>query len=167
MADENEEKQETSENTGKKGMLKWIVVAGIVVVLGVGGLFGWRVYSKAETSEAEVKQAASKNAQSTAGVVFPLRSFIVNLMEKTGIGKKYLKVTVEIEVENEEAKKTVEKFTPQISDMILLLLSSQSTREINTLEGKLELKQALLSRMNQVLGKAIVQKVYFTEFVVQ
>jgi flagellar basal body-associated protein FliL len=35
------------------------------------------------------------------------------------------------------------------------------------MEGKLELKQALLSRINQALGEGIVQRIYFTEFVVQ
>jgi flagellar protein FliL len=167
MAEENEEIKEPSEGTGKKGMPKWIVIVVVVLLLGIGGFIGWQVYAKANSGEPAAKQVASEDAQPTTGVVFPLRSFIVNLMEKAGIGKKYLKVTMAIEVENDEDKKTIEKFTPQISDMILLLLSSQSTREINTLEGKLELKQALLSRMNQVLGRAIVRKVYFTEFVVQ
>ena len=101
------------------------------------------------------------------GIVFPLRSFIVNLLEKSGIGKKYLKVTMELEVGSEEDRTLVERHTPQLTDMILLLLSSQSTGEINSMEGKLELKHTLQSRMNQVIGSAVVRKVYFTEFVVQ
>jgi flagellar basal body-associated protein FliL len=35
------------------------------------------------------------------------------------------------------------------------------------MEGKLELKQTLLSRMNQILGDGVVRRIFFTEFVVQ
>jgi flagellar basal body-associated protein FliL len=35
------------------------------------------------------------------------------------------------------------------------------------MDGKLELKQALLSRINRALGGTVVRKLYFTEFVVQ
>jgi len=55
----------------------------------------------------------------------------------------------------------------QIRDTILLLLSSQSYAEISSMEGKLELKQSLLVRINQLLGGKKVRRLYFTEFVVQ
>ena len=100
-------------------------------------------------------------------ITFPLKSFIVNLMDKKGVGKRYLKVTMEIEVNGEEHRKMVERYKPQLRDTILLLLSSQILKDINTMEGKLELKQALLSRMNRITGEGIIQRVYFTEFVVQ
>jgi len=35
------------------------------------------------------------------------------------------------------------------------------------MEGKLELKHAILLRMNQILGNKTVRKIFFTEFVVQ
>jgi flagellar FliL protein len=55
----------------------------------------------------------------------------------------------------------------QLTDTIILLLSSQSFKEINSMEGKLYLKQSLLTRINQLLGGQIVRRIYFTEFVVQ
>jgi flagellar FliL protein len=88
-------------------------------------------------------------------------------MDKRGVGKRYLKITMELEVNKEEDKLLVENHNAQLRDTVLLLLSSQSLNEINTMEGKLELKQNLLSRMSQILGDGVVRRIYFTEFVVQ
>jgi flagellar FliL protein len=88
-------------------------------------------------------------------------------MDKQGVGKRYLKITMELEVNKEEDKLLIENHNAQIRDTILLLLSSQSLKEINTMEGKLELKQNLLSRMGQILGDGVIHRIYFTEFVVQ
>ena len=101
------------------------------------------------------------------GIAYPLDSFIVNLMDKAKVGKRYLKVRIVLEVGNEEGQKTVDNHIPQLKDTILLLLSSQSFSDINTMEGKIELKQLLVSKMNQLLGEGIVHRLYFTEFVVQ
>ena len=88
-------------------------------------------------------------------------------MDKQGVGKRYLKITMELEVNKEEDKLLIENHNAQIRDTVLLLLSSQSLKEINTMEGKLELKQNLLSRMGQILGDGVIRRIYFTEFVVQ
>jgi flagellar protein FliL len=61
----------------------------------------------------------------------------------------------------------VDKHQIQLRDSIILLLSSQGFEEISTVEGKLGLKQELLSRVNQILGQGAVSRIYFTEFVVQ
>jgi flagellar FliL protein len=74
---------------------------------------------------------------------------------------------MEIEVLGEDDKLKVENHMAQLRDTVLILLSSQTLKDINTMEGKLELKHAILLRMNQILGNKTVQKIYFTEFVVQ
>ncbi len=63
--------------------------------------------------------------------------------------------------------KKVETYKTQLKDTILMLLSSRSFEEISTVEGKLDLKQNLLARINQALGENVVSRIYFTEFVVQ
>lgn len=168
MAAEKEENIDGQEAVKeKKSLFKWIVLAGILIVLVISGFIGWNLYTKNNEKTTEISEAKSKKEKEVIPVVFPLRSFIVNLMDKRGIGKKYLKLTMELEVSAEEDKKRVERHIPQLSDTILLLLSSQSVKEINTMEGKIELKQTLLARMNRILGKGTVHKIYFTEFVVQ
>ncbi len=120
--------------------------------------------NKGKTPVAETRLKSKENDRK---VIFPLESFIVNLMDKAGAGKRYLKTTIELEVAGETEKKMVTNYKVQIRDTVLILLTGQSFNEIRTVEGKIELKQGLLARINQTLGKGIVQRLYFTEFVVQ
>ena len=163
MAAEKEEVKETDKDktTPKKAKLKIIIIAVVVMLIGVGGIYGYSKYNKGKEEKAETRTTENTS------VVIPLNSFVVNLMDKQGVGKRYLKVTMQLEIRKEEDKLLIENHNAQIRDTSLLLLSSQSLKEINTVEGKLELKQNLLSRMNQILGDGVVRTIYFTEFVVQ
>jgi len=162
MAEEKEDvKDAEKEKAPKKSKLKLIIIAVVVLLIGGGGIFGYSKFNKGKEEKAETGKTEK------VSIVCPLNSFVVNLLDKQGVGKRYLKVTMQLEVGKEEEKLIVEIHNPQIRDTILLLLSSQSLKEINTMEGKLELKQALLSRMNQILGDGVVRRIYFTEFVVQ
>lgn len=162
MAEEKENTKDDQENkSSRKSYLKLIIIASIVLVLGAGGFFGYSKFKK--SSEAT---AATPKKQKVS-IICPLKSFVVNLLDKRGVGKRYLKVTIEVEVGGEEGKQLIDSHNPQLRDSILLLLSSQTLEEINTMDGKLALKQELLSRMKQVLGDGVVRRIYFTEFVVQ
>ena len=162
MAEDKEDPKGTEEvQAPKKSRLKLIIIATIVLLIGAGGFVG---YSKLKKN-AEVKAATQKNGK--VSIICPLKSFVVNLLDKRGFGRRYLKVTIEIEVGKETDKQLIESNDPQLRDSILLLLSNQTLSEINTMEGKLALKQALLSRMIQILGEGVVRRIYFTEFVVQ
>ena len=154
-------KDAEKEQAPKKSNLKLIIIAVVLLFIGAGGIYGYSKYDKGKKEKAEpIKEAK-------VSIVCPLNSFVVNLQDKTGVGKRYLKITMQLEVGKEEDKMLIGNHNAQIRDTILLLLSSQSLKEINTMEGKLELKQTLLSRMNQILGNNVVRGIYFTEFVVQ
>ncbi|MBU1052890.1 MAG: flagellar basal body-associated FliL family protein [Proteobacteria bacterium] len=172
MAEEKENSDEGKESP-KKPMGKLLIIVGAVLVIGIAGFFGWSMFMKKggdDSHKAEASESTSKhNGQNTeeARHIFPLESFIVNLMDNAGTGKKYLKITMELEVVGEAEKKKLENYKTQLKDTILMLLSSRSFEEIYTVEGKLDLKQTLLARINQALGGNVVYKIYFTEFVVQ
>ncbi|MGA8179755.1 MAG: flagellar basal body-associated FliL family protein [Desulfobacterales bacterium] len=162
MAEEKEKaKDEKESQAPKKSKLKLIIIAAVVLFIGAGGFFGYSKFKKNTNVKAETKKSEN------VSIICPLKSFVVNLLDKRGVGKRYLKVTLEVEVGKEEGKQLIDSHNPQIRDSILLLLSSQTLDEINSMEGKLALKQEILSRMKQILGEGIVQRIYFTEFVVQ
>ena len=159
MAEDKDEVKENQEEKPKKSKLKFIIIGVIVLLLGAGGFFGYSKYKKANEKDMVKEEQVS--------IIIPMRSFVVNLFDKKGIGKRYLKITMEIEVVKEEDQLKVENNIPQLRDTVLILLSSQTLKDINTMEGKLELKHAILLRMNQILGKKTVRRIFFTEFVVQ
>ncbi len=173
MADKDEKKEaEGSEvSQGGKSFMKWIIIGVAVVVLTAGGFTGYLIFAKQDAADGDHQaQAAVQTAKPNKvaqSIIVPLESFIVNLMDRGGSGKRYLKTTIELDVLDEASSELVYVRRAQLRDTILLLLTGQTFKEINSVEGKLELKQALLVRINQALGGKIVKKLYFTEFVVQ
>ena len=167
MAEEKESMENNDEGkASKKSRFKWILLAGIVLILAIGGYFGWALIMKGGEGVAGIPEPLLKMRQEKS-VVCPLDAFIVNLMDKSGLGKRYLKVTMKLEVGSEKDKEVLENHTPQIRDTVLLLLSSLTFKDINSIEGKLDLKQSLISRINRVLGDGRVKEIFFSEFVVQ
>lgn len=168
MADEKEIIEEVKEGAPpKKSSLNFIILGVVVLLLGAGGFFGLNLYKKMESEKPGTAEVKKKKKRKESLIVYPLDSFIVNLLDRSGVGRRYLKVEIQLEVDGEERQKMLVVHSPQLRDTILLLLSSQTFSDINSMEGKLELKQALLSRINQVLGGKVVNRLYFTEFVVQ
>jgi flagellar FliL protein len=155
----------------KKSIMLLVILGCAIVVIGIGGYFGWTLFMKKEADEnndkAKISETASKHKQEEVRSVFPLEPFIVNLLDNTGSGRRYLKVAIELEAVGGAEKNKLEGSKTRIKDTILMHLSSRSFEEINTVEGKIGLKQALLSQINQMMGENIVSRIYFTEFVVQ
>ena len=161
MAEKKEVKDTEKNLMPEKSKLKLIIIATLVLFIGAVGIFAYNEFIK--NTEARAVTQKEENV----GVVCPLKSFVVNLLDKRGLGKRYLKVTLEVEVAKEEDRQLIDGSKPKIRDSILLLLSDQKLNEINTMEGKLALKQDLLSKMKQILGEGVVRRIYFTEFIVQ
>lgn len=149
----------------KKGLFIIIIIA--VLVLGGGG-FGayWFLVRTPPPTAAELAEIeASKKPEPVILPVFALKPFVVNLADKKS--RRYLKVTMKLELSNEELLDEVDKRRAQLRDVVLTLLSSKTAAEISTLEGKFLLRQDIIKRVNVNLVTGKVTKVYWEEFVVQ
>lgn len=104
-------------------------------------------------------------APEPAGQLVTLDSFVVNLSDP--MGRRYLKVTMDVEVSSAAVATELTAAMPRVKDTLLLLLSSKSFEDISSMDKKIELKNDIVSRLNQIVGKNKVRNVYFTEFVVQ
>lgn len=151
----------------KKSPLMLIVVILLLLILAGGGFFAWTLLNKNDANTSAGDNQSVSTATKGPGIIVPVSAFIVNLMDRSGLGKRYLKVTMQFEVSNQEQVLLVGQHKTRMRDAILMLLSSITFEDINTLDGKLELKQALIQRLNQILGEPVIRQLYFTEFVVQ
>ena len=167
----------------KGGKLKLIIILLLVLgVLGGGGFAAWKFYlqpkmagdaaaengapadgekAAAEKGEGEKKADA---ASASGGQLVTLDAFVVNLSDP--MGRRYLKTTMDVEVADAAAAAALTAAMPKVKDT-LLLLSSKTFEEISSMDRKIELKNQIVERLNQILGKGKVRNVYFTEFVVQ
>jgi flagellar FliL protein len=164
---DKQEEQEQQEPKKKKGKLKWILLAVIIIVLGAGGYFGYRYFMQGSQNNGNATQAEKKAEQEETGEpqMVSLPPFVVNLADP--LGRRYLKVSLDVEVVNKKAAQNLEGVMPQVKDSLLLLLSSKSYSQVDSMEEKLQLKKEIVSRLNQNVDGSPVIKVYFTEFVVQ
>ena len=165
MADE-----EIVQEGGKKGgMLKWIIIAVVLILLGVGGYFGYTMFFAAPSEEAATEQAAGDGTQpppeAMEGQLMPLPVFLVNLADP--LGRRYLKLGLEVEVRDPEVAASLTKYQAKIKDTLLLLLSSKTYDGLSTMKDKVELKQEIANRLNQILGDGAILRVYITEMVIQ
>jgi flagellar FliL protein len=155
---ENEEGEEPKKKKKGKGMLLIVIIAAASIAAGAGLYFA--VFSK---SGGEAKKEEKKAEE--AGVVFALEPFVVNLSDPTGT--RFLKVTMQIEVAGPAVMEKAKAKTPQLRDAIITLLTSKSADALISPEGKLQLKDELNIRANQILGENSVKNVYLTDFVMQ
>lgn len=116
-------------------------------------------------SEVGTETAPNAGTKVLSGLMVEIEPFIVNILDVEGT--RYLKAAITLEVDNEMAMKEAGERMPQIRDAILLLMSNKTFSEMSDLQGKLQLRAELLSRINSFFRKGKVQKIYFTEFVVQ
>lgn len=158
----------------KKSSKRLVIIIGIAVFLLLligGGVLGWMLLQPEETNENE--KMLSGNAAGTAvpseaaPLTYTLNTYIVNLMGNSGMSSRYLKVGVLLGMTDPTAIPLLEKYKPLLDDAALILLSSKTYNDLATVEGKIVLKQEFISRVNQILGSNVVNKIYFSEFVVQ
>ncbi|SNZ08092.1 flagellar FliL protein [Persephonella hydrogeniphila] len=167
MAEETKEQEEQPKG-GKKKLLILLVVLLLLIGGGGGAAYKFLVLDKQkekqEENKAEKIQEEIRNVENI-GIMFEVGTFVVNLADKDA--DRYLKVTVILEIENEQVKQEVEKRLPQIKDSITTLLLTKTSRELRTAEGVERLKEEILRRVNAILPLGGVKNVYFTDFVIQ
>ena len=153
-----------------------IILIGVVMVLMLGlggGLFMmWNKLSAMETRTQSAAENAEQGDQDSSvpvekllGPIFSLETFIVNLADEGG--KRYLRMTIDLELDSEELESEVKKRLPQVRDSILTILPTKRFDDISSAKGKTALRDQMLERINGLMARGKVTNIYFKEFVVQ
>ncbi len=164
MENEKSEKapQDEKKPARKRNMKPLIMAtaaAGIIILLGAGGYIGYTKFAVAK----EKGKAAGEDRHSASGVMVAVDPFVVNLSD----AGRYLKVTMQFEIGEGGEQNVVTSKMPQLRDAIITLISSKSADSVAGPEGKVQLKDEILLRANQAVGKDIFRNLYFTDFVMQ
>lgn len=140
-----------------------------IAVLGAGVYLVWAStlgVKSAATTEKEAKVEVEKFEESLRGdpVVYAMDPFNTNL---EGVPRRLVRMEVNLEMLDQEGFEEVITKTPQARDSIMRLLNGTTFNDVETVQGKLHLKNQIMGDLNAFLEKGIVKNVYFTEFVVQ
>ncbi|HMK44336.1 MAG TPA: flagellar basal body-associated protein FliL [Dissulfurispiraceae bacterium] len=160
---EGEEQAEEGKKKGGKKMLIIIISAIVVVLIGGGAAAYFLVLNKPK--EAKDTKVEAKDTKQEEGVNFALDPFVVNLTDQGA--NKFLKISVQLELASNAVQEKAKVKIPQLRDAVISLLTSKSSDALMTPEGKLQLKDEINQRANQILGAGSVKSVYLTDFVMQ
>jgi flagellar FliL protein len=164
----------------KKSPLMLIIIALAALLVIGGAAAAYFIFFKAPVDEeVEVahgekadkkkddhgKKKDDKEKHADEPVNVDLEPFLVNLAEPKA--KRFLKVSVTLQIKNEPTKAEVEKKLANIKNDILLLLSSKTIEDIITMEGKIRLKEEMMIRITKIVGEDKVTDIFFSQFVVQ
>lgn len=166
---QDEELQDEALNTGpaptKKKRLMFMLI-GIValVVLAGGGVGVWLLMTPAEdATHGETAQLEEEQAP----IYEKLDTFTVNLADR----EHYLQVELALKLSDPEALSKTKLYMPEVRDVLLRLLSSKTSEELSSQEGKDRLASEIHAQVNEVLrikepGKG-VKGVLFNSFIIQ
>ncbi|WP_373002933.1 flagellar basal body-associated protein FliL [Sulfurimonas sp.] len=99
------------------------------------------------------------------GILYPLDTFTVNL--KSDSGRRYLKVTMSLELEGDELSLELDNKSPVLRDRVIRILTSKSLEEISSKKGKQKISEQIMDTLNAMISDGRIKGIYFTEFVVQ
>ena len=160
----------------KKGIPKLFIIIGaaaIVVLLGGAGLFFFLSSSSAPTTDAEHGAAATEGEHAAGAAaaghtfIFNLPPMIVNLNAEEGQKEAFMKLTVALEVANEEAMLEIQPSMAKVVDAFQVYLRELRRSDLEGSAGVYRLKEELLRRVNVAIYPSRVESILFKEILVQ
>lgn len=181
MAEEESTEEEGTQEKKKSNMLMIIIIVVLILIILGGAVVAFLLMGDDEVVESSAPQAKEKSISkrssrsnsdvdesrnlSDIGILYPLDTFTVNL--KSDAGRRYLKVTMSLELEGEELSLELDSKSPVLRDRIIRILTSKTLEEISSKKGKQKVSSQIMDTLNAMISDGEVRGIYFTEFVIQ
>jgi flagellar FliL protein len=156
----------------KKGIPMLFIIIGaaaIVVLLGGAGLY---FFLSSGTAEADAEHA-TEATDGHGGTVEAAHTFIFNLppmlvnLNNEADGEAFMKLTVALEVANEEMMIEIQPRMAKVVDAFQVYLRELRKSDLEGSAGVYRLKEELLRRVNVAIYPSRVESVLFKEILVQ
>ncbi len=155
-----------------KDMVKKILTSLLIATnLGILGLGSYWVYISTigyeyprVTEQALREPASLKEKFGDTPMIYTMDKFNVNL---SGAPRRSIRLQVNLDMISPVAFQEVMDFEyrARARDRIVKILNDSTVDELETIQGKLFLKDKIVAEVNQILNKGLVKDVYFTDFV--
>jgi flagellar FliL protein len=170
-AAEEAKKPEVSSN-GKLGKL----VLPIVAILNLGGVgFGASLaykgtlgYKPPVLGESAALEEMRKGREAETGtehesVLYTMPPFTVNLAGNPG---RIVRLEMTFEMLDKDGFEDIVRNSPHARDQVMRYLNERTFDDIESIQGKLALKDGIAVALNQSLKSGVVKDIYFGEFLV-
>jgi flagellar protein FliL len=183
-AEKNEDEgQQEGKKSNKMLMIVIIIVLVLIILIGavltillMGGDSSNQQYQNVAPQQEQraptsLRQAVASGDDldsrrlSSIGILYPLDTFTVNL--KSDAGRRYLKVTMSLELNGKEISMELDNKSPVVRDRVIRILTSKTLEEISSSKGKQKVSQQIMDTLNAMISDGQIRGIYFTEFVIQ
>lgn len=176
MAEESIEELEEGEQPKSSGMKKIIMFAAVGLVmlgLGIGGtvfMMGSGDSSSEEMAEEMEEEEMMEEPMMKDSIYHDLHpAFVANFSGTSK--KKYMQVYVVALAHEQSVIDDLKLHMPAVRNNILMTLSTKTSDEVSTVEGKemlrKEVLEAVRNTMAEKTGEEGIEDLYFTKFVAQ
>lgn len=147
-----------------------LFVALNLAVLGGGaymtymGTLGWVRPSVREPAAIEQLKTERETEGVRDSVLYTMPTFTVNL---DGQPRRLIRVSLTLEMLDKDGFEEVVRNSPAARDSIVRILNAKSYDDIETIQGKLFLKDQIAVTLNKSLKEGVIKDVYFGDFLVQ
>lgn len=172
MAEENKEQGEGGEPKKRdlsKLMLPLFAVLNLAVV--GGGAFltykatlAWEPPVLREPAAAAELEKKNLDVDVSEPVMYTMPGFVVNL---AGSPRRLIKVEMTFEMLDKDGFEEIVRNSPAARDTIVRILNRKTFDDVETIQGKLFLKDQIAVALNQSMKAGVVKDIYFSDFVVQ
>jgi flagellar protein FliL len=100
------------------------------------------------------------------GVLIDLQEMVITLNDR-GDSPGFLRIKVNLEVVDKKVANIATQKLPKLRDVVILALSSKSSREIRSVEGKEILKSEIFQKVQNILPAESLIGIYFSDLVIQ
>jgi flagellar FliL protein len=141
-----------------------------LVVLGGGAFLTYKstiAYEPPELHEAQAAMELKKERElASAGpsVMYSMPGFAVNM---AGQPRRLIKVEMTFEMLDKDGFEEIVRNSPQVRDQIIRILNKKTFDDVETIQGKLFLKDQISVALNEQMKAGVVKDIYFNEFLVQ
>src|SRR5579862_4296080 len=109
-------------------------------------------------------EAAGGVGATEAGTMIALDPFVVNLTTGVGTSPRFVRLNASVELERGAPDKEFGVKTARVRDTVINLLNAKKPGELNSVEGREQLKEEIRRSINAFMLQSKVRGVYFTNF---
>ena len=184
MAPKEQDSAKNAAASERKPMLKWLIMGGVLLVflaleVVIALFFVNKLKPEDQTlktvQEEQKREEEMRKKQTEMGATLDKAIDVtVNIAETNG--ERFLKAAVQLEWDSADPLLGAEIVSrlPKIKNIIIDILSSRSMSELMTVDGKKNIRDAIVADVNAILptevnGQSIgkVRRAFFVEFIIQ
>ena len=156
-----------AEEEGNNGLLRLIIIAvSIIIVLSIIGFVMVKFVNPDQVNLGSVtgKENGQEEKNEKIGATYRLGDFTVNFAEEQNY--QFLKASIVFEISHDKLNEELSKRNPQIRDLVISILRSQTPEDIKAPTTN-NIKKEIKMKVNDKLNTGEIKNVWFTQLVIQ